>query len=601
MMNEDPSVIRPWAVWLVLAVLSLFPLTDLTRSLAHGGKYLIADLEVYPGQPDVKRPEDLDKTAAVPSPNARSFTTDDHAVWLRFTLKPDDGERSLWITGSDTAEVHLFSLSPDGEDWVVRSVRDSSDVRLRLKLGTHLGFDLAPNAAPTQHYIRAVLPAGGKLGILALPSQDAVIQSNRLLTFTMVYLATMIAGLLIVLYMVFEQPTAALAMLLMGHLGSIAISLFVLEFPAASTMDHLFADRAQTLSVLIALSVLPKLLFHLLFLRRFGAAGWAQVFCLSVLLAIATRLGLRISGIVQMSDPIGPVLTLGVLFSVVAMVLTAQRDAGISIRCLRQIYVLQGLPVCAILIAQFWVVPADMQLGFLTQAGGLMSVVLIMMLQYAGYHALDRNRREAMTNLLQSRISRDIAASTLEVQDKLMNMLAHEMRNQLAVARMSMPKREEQTDSARQAAAAISALDDVVTDCVHASWLQRGEWRQRTETVNLTDLLRPLAGADVALDMPDTAPAIVDPMMLKTAVRNLLRVTAGRRPDSMSLRESPRTGWQITIRLRIAASHDPAMAEMTGPATALFNARALVIAMDGQFELIPTEGEWTCHIWLPAR
>lgn len=603
MTREYPSILWPWAIWLFFTALTLLPLTNYMQPVSPNGTGLLSNLEVYTGPPGAETVEDLDKTAFTPRPNTRSFTTRDQEIWLRFTLRPvaRQGEVSLLVTGTDTAALRLFSQTSADPQWTMQSTSESHAARVRLKLGTRLGFDLPRSAAATQHYLRAVLPNGGSLGLTALPSHEAAIQSNRLLTFAMIYFAAMIAGLLIVTYQVFERPSMALAMLITGHLGSIVVSLLVLDFPVALMIERLFADRSQAILILFALSLVPKLLFHVLFLRRFGAAGWAQGFALLVVAALTLRILLRVNGLFDMPSVVDPMVMLGAPLAILAMVLTARHEAFLSLHSLRQIYLLQGLPLVVILTAYFGVVPADLQLGFLAQAGGLMSVGLIVLLHYVTYHTYDHHRRESMASLLQSQITRDIAASTLAVQDKLMNMLAHEMRNQLAVARMSMPKIAAQTESARQAACAISALDEVVTDCVHASWLHRGEWVARLETVNLPDLLRPLASAELALELPDQALSLVDPMMLTTALRNLLRATAKRRPESLALSKAAGAGWYVTLRIRSFEPPGSAAAGPLGSTSALSNARDLILAMNGQFELTSTEGEWTCRIWLPAR
>lgn len=603
MVRERPSILWPWAIWLVFAALALFPLTNQMQSLSRSDTDLLANLEIYSGSPGAVRVEDLDRAAFTPSPDTRSFTSGNQEVWFRFTVQPTAGldEASLLVTGSDTSELHLFSQTAPDPHWKMQSTSDSHTARVRLNLGTRLGFDLPRSVDATQHYLRAVLPSGGSLGIAVLPNHEAAIQSNRLLAFAMIYFAAMIAGLLIVTYQVFEQPSAALAMLITGHLGSIVVSLLVLDFPVALMIERLFADRSQAVLILFALSLIPKLLFHVLFLRRFGAAGWAQGFALLVFAALILRVFLRVTDLVEMPRAVDPLVMLCVPLAILAMVFTARHEAFLSLRSLRQIYLLQGLPLLVIFVAYFWVVPADMQLGFLAQAGGLMSVGLIVLLHYVTYHTYDRHQRESMAGLLQSRITRDIAASTLAVQDKLMNMLAHEMRNQLAVARMSMPKISAQTESARQAARAISALDEVVTDCVHASWLHRGEWVARLETVNLPDLMRPLAPAELALDLPDRALSLVDPMMLTTALCNLLRVTAKHRPKSMALSKAAGAGWHVTLRIQSSEPLGHADVGLLGGTSAVSNARDLILAMNGQFELTSTEGEWTCRIWLPAH
>jgi hypothetical protein len=352
---------------------------------------------------------------------------------------------------------------------------------------------------------------------------------------------------------------------------------------------------------LFGIALVPKLLFHVMFLRRFGAAGWAQGLAVLVLTALVLRIFLRLDDIVEMPRAVDPLVMLGLPLAMLALVLTVRHEAVLPLRSLRQIYLLQAVPLLVILAGYFGAVPAERQLGFLVQAGGLMSVGLIVLLHYVAYQAYDLNRRKSLTDLRKSSISRDIAASTLAVQDKLMNMLAHETRNQLALARMSMPKIAAQSDTARQAARAISDLDEVLTDCVHASWLHRGEWVPRLEVVNLPDLMRQLATAELALDLPDQGKSLIDPMMLTTALRNLLRVTATHRPTSMALNKAARGGWQVTLRIQSSEPPDFADGGPLESASALSNARALVLAMNGQFELISTEGEWTCRIWLPAH
>lgn len=603
MSRDYPSILWPWAIWLIFSALALFPQTDLSSPLLRSETDLIENIEIYTGPPGSERLEDLDKTAFTPSPNIRSFITTDQEIWFRFTAGPTAGraESSLLVTSTYAADLYLFSQTAADPRWLLQRNAKDQAARVRLKLGTRLGFDLPRSAAPTQHYLRAILPNGGSLGLVALPSHEATIQSNRLLTFAMIYFAALIAGLLIVAYQVFETPSTALAMLAFGHLGSIVVSLLVLDLPPSLLIEDLFADRSQAILALFGIALVPKLLFHVLFLRRFGAAGWAQGFALLVLAALVLRIFLRLDDIIEMPRAVDPLVMISVPLAMLALILTVRHEAVLSLRSLRQIYLLQAVPLIVILAAYFGAVPAERQLGFLVQAGGLMSVGLIVLLHYVAYQAYDRNRRESVTDLLQSSINRDIAASTLAVQDKLMNMLAHETRNQLAVARMSMPKIAAQSDTARQAARAISALDEVVTDCVHASWLHRGEWVARLEAVNLPDLMRPLAPAELALDLPDQAQGQVDPMMLTTALRNLLRVTATRRPVSLALTKATDGGWQITLAIQSSESPAPAEGGPLGSASALSNARDLVLAMNGQFELISTEGEWTCRIWLPAH
>jgi signal transduction histidine kinase len=161
---------------------------------------------------------------------------------------------------------------------------------------------------------------------------------------------------------------------------------------------------------------------------------------------------------------------------------------------------------------------------YVVQVHGLVTAFLVLMLlQYRAYVMQKQQRKTAVAlerSLLQTQQERTIR----EEQEKLLAMLAHELKTPLATMHMRLDAR---SSGAREIKMAIRDMNGVIDRCVQMTQLGDKQLVARRETCNLVDLVRDVVSVcaqpgRVHLDMPAVLAAQTDRQLLFIVLNNLL-------------------------------------------------------------------------------
>lgn len=161
---------------------------------------------------------------------------------------------------------------------------------------------------------------------------------------------------------------------------------------------------------------------------------------------------------------------------------------------------------------------------YVVQIHGLVTAFLVLMLlQYRAYVMQKQQRQTALAlerSLLQTQQERTIR----EEQEKLLAMLAHELKTPLATMHMRLDAR---SSGAREIKMAIRDMNGVIDRCLQMTQLGDKQLVARRESCNLVDLVRDVVSvcaqpSRVMLDMPPALMAQTDRQLLFIVLNNLL-------------------------------------------------------------------------------
>lgn len=624
----------PWVLWLFLSafawpVLTILILNPPLPSVETSE--ILTDFRIYSNRSNAETPQRLVNSYFTPADLNQGIPASNHSVWVRFTVLPTSnyGSVILWMLPATGKDFRIFSQEPNGKGWISFTSDSVTIFRGGSWPFSRIGFQLPATVSPVTYYLNAPKSVGTSIRITTLSQTLAEIQVNTGTAAQMLFLSLLTMGLLLAAFQFAIIRTYTTFTLGASHGACMLVSVYILNLPEIQLTDKQIVDPLFMLNLALASACTLSVLFHRLFLKQFEPARWALWLADGLVLAGIVKLAF--SSIVDIDGDSFLILAYfgSCLFSILAMSLTLRSDGSLSLAIVRSIYAAHLAGYIAIACASLSFATPDARLRFIVLSCGLMSTSLILVLTSIIKQSKEHLRRVAANIRDQDQIKLDIAARNSTVQDQMMNMLAHEMRNHLAIARMSMPKFEHQSEGARQIAKSIAKLNDVVTDCVQASWLSRDEWKPRNSVCAMHDLIHKLRQDSpectfCQTDFPETATILTDPDMLIIGIRQIVRAMLGESDRKIFIRikgefnsapefEPPRLltkAYTFDIESIYSASTDDHrffqfLQVQSGcyhsqDSLNMSNAREIISLIGGKFLLSQNEGIMTCSLWLPV-
>lgn len=312
-------------------------------------------------------------------------------------------------------------------------------------------------------------------------------------------------------------------------------SLGVLHLLWPDWLDAALLDGAGSLFVLLA--VASGIWFHLQFLQTFHLAPWALRLLQALLGVTLLNLVLLLVGQVR------PALQLNILVVICAAVLTflasfftrawvqqphhlqpVASGPGFAKIWLVGLYTLL-LVVLLITTTTImgWLKATQWSMYISLIQGLVTSILLVMMLQFRAY-TQKQQRQQALLALESSRLQVLHEQAAREEHEKLLMMLAHEIKNPLATIHLRLPTNLQGNTAI---GIALREMNEVIERCTQTLRLGDGKLEITPRVFDLVDMLNSATAATthpeyIAAQLPQTLPLCTDPKLLFIIISNLL-------------------------------------------------------------------------------
>lgn len=250
---------------------------------------------------------------------------------------------------------------------------------------------------------------------------------------------------------------------------------------------------------------------------------------------------------------------------------------------------------------------------YIVQLHGLASALLLLLLLQYRSHVIQKQQRETVLALERSQLQIQQEREIREEQEKLLAMLAHELKTPLATMHMRL---DNNASGSREIRLAIRDMNGVIERCQQTLQLSDHQLAPHPETVDMTDIVRDAASAcaqpqRVQLDMPEHLPMCTDRQLWFIALNNLLenackyaapetpiQVRVGTTMDNAGMRhlqleisnKSGKAGTPDTEKVFQKYYRSPHAKRQAGTGLGLYLVRNLMHVMGGSIDYTPTAG-----------
>ena len=395
--------------------------------------------------------------------------------------------------------------------------------------------------------------------------------------------------------------------------------------------DHWPASVLNELtSIFSIIGVSTAVLFHVLMIRDFKPPVWVGRFHWALLALLPLKLVLLALGWPTLALQINMHEVLVTPFVLLLSVLlckgwdqaTPHRPALSKPVVVGFYLTMTSFLLVAALPALGWISGTEIGL-YIVQVHGLLTAFLILlMLQYRA-HVMKRNQRQTALEFERSLLQSQQDRRVLEEQEKLLTMLAHELKTPLATMTMRLDANAAGSPQIRQA---IREMDSVIERCLQITQLGDRRLVARTEPLDLVNTLHQAIAAStqphrIQLQAPGPIKADSDSQLVFIILHNLMenackyaapnetiRVTA-HVPDTVVPREAHievinppgPSGWPEADKLFEKYYRSPHARRQAGTGLGLFLARQLARVMGGNVDYAPQDGHIRFVVRIPLE
>lgn len=463
-------------------------------------------------------------------------------VWLRLRIDPQvspvqaNGASNLQdivlrIRPVYLDDIQVFDpLAPGG---YAGAVGDHHHPRHDVLPGTDFLLPIARGEAPRDIWLRLQSTSTRQIHVVAVARSELttlMLQQSLLASFYIgVVLVLMIWGL--VNYVLHRQSV-------MGAFALMQLTAFLFGLSASGILRVFWPLEwnAQTLSLLgsvfSVLVVVGALLFQIRFLREFQPARWAMGLLVGLLVLEGGNLvllsldqviwALRSNMLIILLTPpfclvcatTGRALVAadGVPAPVFTQRILVAFYAGFLV-----IFAFSATTALGLLPATEWSIYVGLVHALVS------GVLLMLMLQYRSY-VLGQQRQQALLWLESARVQASHERQMREDQEKLLAMLAHEIKNPLATMHLRLDGHAKGSREIRQA---MREMDNVIERCLQMLQLGDGHLAPQMQIHDFTEGVRAAVSAcsqpeRVQVHLPTSLCMRTDPQLLFIVLSNLL-------------------------------------------------------------------------------
>jgi signal transduction histidine kinase len=460
-------------------------------------------------------------------------------LWLRLRVDPaaqPPGRNSpdqlvLRMRPVYLDEVQVFDpLSPTGLAGVVG---DQKHPRNEWLQGADFLLSIPRGEAPRDIWLRLSSTSVRQIHVEALNTDDLARQIQRQYLVFSTYL-----GVVLVLGV---WGLAGWALQRETLMGAFALKQFAALFFALSSLGFLRlfwpaqwpVEALDSLgSVFSLLAVGAGLLFHVRFLREYRPAPWSMGLLLGLLAVWMVTLALLGLGWVMPALQVNMLILLlaPVVCLVCALTGRVWRTPGTDgppplprAAVLGFYGVILALLLAASLTALAWA-PATEWSMYISQAHGLITgLLLLVLLQYRALR-LNRQRQQTLLALERTSLRAEHEREMREDQEKLMAMLAHELKTPLSSLNQRLDRRNEGHQEIQQA---LQDMNGVIDRCIQAARISDNRLEVQMATVDLMDIVHDAVAAcsqpvRVSVQAPARLMVTTDRQLVFVVLNNLV-------------------------------------------------------------------------------
>lgn len=385
-------------------------------------------------------------------------------------------------------------------------------------------------------------------------------------------------------------------------------------------------------SVFSIVSVSTAALFHIVFTREFGLRAWARVAHAFILSLQVLKLALLAAGHTILALQINMTEVLLVPVVLLATVVTANGwSRADPLRPILPRQLVVGFYVLFVIAMMIPALPGlallaggEISLYFVQTHGLMTGGLILIMLQYRA-RLRGRQQRETDRALERSVMQALQDREVREEQERLLEMLTHELKTPLATMNMRL---DANTPGGRDIKRAIRDMSEVINRCVQASQLEDKRLAPVVRWCAVADVVRDAAASCpkpelVKLTVDGQALMNTDPQLLFIVISNLLenacKYAKDTAPIELVLRQSPaageagasvllslsnlpgQAGWPDADRLFEKYYRSPQARRHSGTGLGLYLVRHLVRLLGGDIAYEPDASHVRFVIKLPSH
>lgn len=466
------------------------------------------------------------------------------AIWVRLRIDPGVGASAvqspppplvLRILPTYLDQIELFDpLAGDAVRVTGDRHRPAADEYRSLALH----FMIPAGDAPRDIWLRLASTSTRMLDVQALPLPQAIDGDRVQELAYSAYLALLVASLLWALLNWLQSRERVIGVFVFKHVVTLAWSVMLIGYARTLFGDVAPAGLIDTLTSVLVLSTVPAsfwfdyTLLHEYHAPRRGKRALAVV----VLIAFVAELLLMAAGQVSLALRINAVMMLGAVWVVFGLALGARPSAGAEPPALPKwwLVLLYGVIAATIspsVLVLLGVLPGHPLVQAMLFVHGLLTGVIMVALLSVRARRLARRHRAVQTQLAMARRVVQHERLHREEQEKLLDMLTHELKTPLAVVRMLLATGEPLPAQVAQIRRALTDMNDVIERCSQAEQLNGGRLQAQVGPCDVAAELaefgaqwRSTQHFDLRVELPDPASAmeLTDAKLLRIVLANLL-------------------------------------------------------------------------------
>lgn len=558
------------------------------------------------------------------------------AVWVRLRVDPGltpgrSGEALLLrIRPGYLDEVVLFD--PLAGDRPIGPVGDRYPLAAQALPSTVFNLALAPGEQSRDVWVRLRSQSTRLAHFEVLRENDLWRADARSTLWGGLYLASLAMLLVWGVAQLLVRRDALAASFIALQAASLAYgasSLGFLRLFTAADADVLWIDHLTSVMAITATGA--AFTFNTLLLRDMQVPRWGRWLTRVCLLLFPVLLGLQAVGATVLALQlnmlmvlVGPVLFLlmalasprGIAGQTVSAAPVARRMGLVYFWLLLLLTVLAALPGLGL------VEGGRASLHIIMLHGVVSGLLMLGMLTYRVYGLLQqRELLAAEASYSRREVQREKAFR--QDREKLLAMLAHELKTPLATVRMLLGTLGLAPRALRAAQTAVADMNDVIERCLQVGQFDDGALRVASQPCDLAELASRVvqahpAHARVALAANASACVHSDPQLLETVLRNLVDNAAKYSPADtrveLALQVAADDGVELTVRNTVGPAGKPDPAQVftkyyrhaqarrwTGSGLGLYLVNGLVQALGGRLRYVDEGQDIAFALWLPRR